>query len=84
MIRSLGQRTSVRDRRAVTRGALDQRATKPVCPSRVVHVERLIVDHDTSHRRAGGTTITMNRQERVEQPVEIYAIKPTAPRASAA
>ena len=44
-----------------SRGALDPSSNKGCPSSRVVHVERLIVGHDTSPRRAGGTTITMNR-----------------------
>ena len=61
-VRSLGQRTSVRKARcAASRGALNPLSNKGCPSSRAVHVERPIVGHDTSPRRVGGTTITMNR-----------------------
>ena len=61
-VRSLGQRTSVRKARcAASRVALNPLSNKDCPSSRAVHVERLIVGHDTSPRRVGGTTITMNR-----------------------
>ena len=55
-----------KDQRAKSQMRSEQRGVEPVsnkgCPSsRAVHVERLIVGHDTSPRRVGGTTITMNR-----------------------
>ena len=55
-----------KNQRAKSQMRSEQRALSPSsnkgCPSsRAVHVERLIVGHDTSPRRVGGTTITMNR-----------------------